>query len=69
MFGRLRHAFAGVAASLFLASPALAQTEIQWWHAMGGELGKKVDAIAEGFNATQKSSRSFPSTRGTTPRP
>ncbi len=35
------------------ATPALAQTEIQWWHAMGGALGEKVDEIAAGFNATQ----------------
>ncbi|MGH6913124.1 MAG: extracellular solute-binding protein, partial [Geminicoccales bacterium] len=30
-----------------------AATEIQWWHAMGGELGEKLNQIAEGFNATQ----------------
>ena len=53
MFGRFRHAVAGVTASVFLATPALAQTEIQWWHAMGGELGKKVEEIAQGFNETQ----------------
>lgn len=26
---------------------------IQWWHAMGGRLGEKVNDIAEGFNASQ----------------
>ncbi len=26
---------------------------IQWWHAMGGRLGEKVNDLAEGFNATQ----------------
>ena len=35
------------------AGTAQAQTEIQWWHAMGGALGEKVDEIAAGFNATQ----------------
>ncbi len=34
--------------------PVQAQTEIQWWHAMGGELGQKVDALAKGFNESQK---------------
>jgi len=36
-----------------LPQAALAATEIQWWHAMGGELGEKVNEIAEGFNASQ----------------
>ncbi len=35
------------------AGPALAQTEIQFWHAMGGALGERTEAIAEGFNASQ----------------
>ncbi|MEO1198788.1 MAG: sn-glycerol-3-phosphate ABC transporter substrate-binding protein UgpB [Pseudomonadota bacterium] len=39
--------------ALALAVPAHAETEIQWWHAMGGELGEKTEAIAEGFNASQ----------------
>lgn len=36
-----------------LPQAALAATEIEWWHAMGGELGEKVNEIAEGFNASQ----------------
>jgi len=32
---------------------ALAATEIQWWHAMGGVNGERVNKIAEDFNATQ----------------
>jgi sn-glycerol 3-phosphate transport system substrate-binding protein len=32
---------------------AQAATEIQWWHAMGAELGQKINEIAEGFNASQ----------------
>jgi len=35
------------------ALPASAATEIQWWHAMGGELGEKLNKIATDFNATQ----------------
>ncbi|WP_340116509.1 sn-glycerol-3-phosphate ABC transporter substrate-binding protein UgpB [Pelagibius sp. 7325] len=41
-------AFAGT-----LPQAALAATEIDWWHAMGGELGEKVNEIADGFNASQ----------------
>ena len=41
------------AAILGLAANARAQTEIQWWHAMGGALGETVNDIAEGFNNSQ----------------
>ncbi len=43
-------------ASMFifgLICNANAATEIQWWHAMGGQLGKNVDIIANGFNQSQ----------------
>ena len=43
---------AAVAAS-FTAGSALAQTEIQLWHAMGGALGERVADIAKGFNESQ----------------
>lgn len=43
-----------IAALLILAAPpAHTDEEILWWHAMGGELGQKVDALAAGFNASQ----------------
>jgi len=32
---------------------AQAVTEINWWHAHGGRLGEKVNAIAEAFNQSQ----------------
>ena len=36
------------------SASALAATEVEWWHAMGGGLGKKVDEIAADFNASQE---------------
>src|SRR5437870_4119235 len=43
------------AAALFAsAHGAAAQTEIQWWHAMGGNLGEVVGALADEFNKSQK---------------
>ncbi|OAT48881.1 periplasmic substrate-binding component of an ABC superfamily glycerol-3-phosphate transporter [Proteus hauseri ATCC 700826] len=41
-----------VAMALF-TSPTYAKTEIEWWHAMGGALGQKVNQIANDFNASQ----------------
>ena len=35
------------------AAPAIAQTEITWWHAMGGQLGETTNEIATRFNASQ----------------
>jgi sn-glycerol 3-phosphate transport system substrate-binding protein len=49
---KLRLLFAVVLASL-VATPVLAQTEVIWWHAMGGELGEKLNEIAAGFNESQ----------------
>lgn len=48
-------ALLGAAALAIIAgmSAAEAKTEIQWWHAMGGELGEKLGKIATDFNASQ----------------
>ncbi|MBL8692239.1 MAG: sn-glycerol-3-phosphate ABC transporter substrate-binding protein UgpB [Rhodospirillaceae bacterium] len=43
---------AGLATLLSVAS-VQAQTEIQWWHAMGGNLGEAVNALADQFNKEQ----------------
>ena len=37
----------------FSVTTAQAVTEINWWHAHGGRLGEKVNAIAAGFNKLQ----------------
>src|ERR687888_1121882 len=34
-------------------APALAKTEIRWWHAMTAVLGERVNEIAGKFNASQ----------------
>ena len=52
------------AAMLASASGAQAQTEIQWWHAMGGKLGETVNEIAEGFNKTQTDYKIVPVFKG-----
>jgi sn-glycerol 3-phosphate transport system substrate-binding protein len=36
-----------------MSSAAVAQTEIQFWHAMGGQLGERTDAFATTFNGLQ----------------
>jgi sn-glycerol 3-phosphate transport system substrate-binding protein len=36
-----------------LAGTAQAQTEIEFWHAMGGQLGETVNQLAADFNASQ----------------
>ena len=40
-------------ALLATAQSASAQTEIQWWHAMGGKLGEAVNAMTDQFNKSQ----------------
>jgi len=43
---------------------ALAQTEIQWWHSMGGALGEWVNDLAKDFNASQKEYKIVPTFKG-----
>ncbi len=52
------------AAALLAASSAHAQTEIQWWHSMGGALGEWVNDLAKDFNASQKDYKIVPTFKG-----
>ncbi len=52
------------AAVIGLVSPAHAATEIQWWHAMSGQLGKQVEKLAADFNASQADYRIVPTYKG-----
>jgi len=59
-------AAASLALSLALgATSAQAQTEIHWWHAMGGALGEWVNDLAKGFNDSQKEFKVVPVYKGT----
>ncbi|MGV6887825.1 extracellular solute-binding protein [Rhodophyticola sp. SM2404] len=48
-----------------MSSAAVAQTEITFWHAMGGALGDAVNQIAEDFNASQSDYVITPVFKGT----
>lgn len=52
------------AALLGISQPALAVTEIQWWHSMGGALGEWVNDLAKDFNASQTQYRIVPTFKG-----
>jgi len=41
-----------------------AQTEVQWWHSMGGALGEWVNDLARDFNASQKDYKVVPTFKG-----
>jgi len=53
-----------VAAVLASAPMAWAQTEIQFWHAMGGNLGETVNELAAGFNKSQSEYKVNPVYKG-----
>ena len=64
----IRKAFMVTLAILGLqAAGAQAQTEIQWWHSMGGALGDKVNELAAQFNASQSAYKVVPSFKGAYP--
>jgi sn-glycerol 3-phosphate transport system substrate-binding protein len=54
---------AGIVA-IGLASAAQATTEIHWWHAMSGQLGKHLEKLAADFNASQSEYRIVPAYKG-----
>ncbi|MBI2524382.1 MAG: sn-glycerol-3-phosphate ABC transporter substrate-binding protein UgpB [Candidatus Rokubacteria bacterium] len=47
-------ALALLAAPLLAPAPALAKTEIHFWHAMGGQLGETVGELVRQFNQSQR---------------
>jgi sn-glycerol 3-phosphate transport system substrate-binding protein len=55
---------AAVLAAVTLAAPAHAVTDIAWWHAMSGELGRQLEKLAADFNASQSEYRIVPSYKG-----
>lgn len=50
MMKKLTLAAAALALS---ATSSFAATQVTWWHAMGGELGKKLDEIVANYNKSQ----------------
>ena len=52
------------AAAMQMATPAMAQTEIQWWHAFTGRLGELLDAHVAQFNDSQSDYKLVASYKG-----
>src|SRR5215831_2279969 len=52
---------------LLAAGEAVAQTEIQWWHAMTGANNDVIVKLADDFNASQKDYKVVPSYKGSYP--
>lgn len=49
----------------FTASAALAQTDITWWHGMGGRNGEVINEISQKFNESQQACHLTPVSKGT----
>ncbi|MEP9353120.1 sn-glycerol-3-phosphate ABC transporter substrate-binding protein UgpB [Xanthobacter sp. KR7-65] len=65
--GALARTAAACTLAALLAAPAAAQTQIQWWHAMSGPLGEKLEKLANDFNASQGDYKVVPVFKGTYP--
>ncbi len=61
----MRIQLTALALAAAVALPVQAQTEIQWWHSMGGALGEWVNDLAKDFNASQKEYKVVPTFKGT----
>ena len=64
---RIRTSIAALAVAALFAPAAHAQTEIQWWHSMGGALGEKLNALATKFNESQKDYKVVATYKGSYP--
>jgi sn-glycerol 3-phosphate transport system substrate-binding protein len=53
-----------IMAALAISAPAHAATDIAWWHAMSGELGRQLEKLAADFNASQPDYRIVPTYKG-----
>ncbi|WP_394151453.1 sn-glycerol-3-phosphate ABC transporter substrate-binding protein UgpB [Vibrio maritimus] len=49
----IKHLTSIAVTAALISTGAQAKTEVEWWHAMGGALGQKVNEIAADFNASQ----------------
>jgi sn-glycerol 3-phosphate transport system substrate-binding protein len=56
--------FAALTTAMIFAAPAFAATDVQWWHAMSGQLGKQLEKLASDFNASQSEYRIVPTYKG-----
>jgi sn-glycerol 3-phosphate transport system substrate-binding protein len=63
---KLAGALVGVAAAL-TSTVSFAATEITWWHAMGAELGKKLEEIVQKYNDSQTEYHVTPVYKGSYP--
>ena len=61
---RTKLGLAVLALTTSLATPALAQTEIQWWHAFTGRLGDLLAEQVDKFNASQSDYKVVASHKG-----
>ena len=59
-----RFALTAAATAALMASMAFAQTEVVWWHGLGGQLGEKLNEITANFNASQDEYRVVPVYKG-----
>jgi sn-glycerol 3-phosphate transport system substrate-binding protein len=53
---------------LLVPTPALAKTEIHFWHAMTGQLGDAVNELVKQFNDSQTEYEVKPLRKGTYPK-
>ena len=60
----LRRLTASLLCIWVVTAPAQAATDIAWWHAMSGELGRELERLAAEFNASQPDYRIVPTYKG-----
>lgn len=60
----IKRSICSLAVTFCLSAPALAVTEIPFWHSMEAELGTEVDSLAQRFNQSQNEYKVVPVYKG-----
>ena len=64
---RMKLLVVALAGAGLFSTGAQAQTEIQWWHSMGGALGQALNGLATKFNESQKDYKVVTTYKGSYP--
>jgi len=64
---RIKLLVVALASAGVFSTGARAQTEIQWWHSMGGALGEELNNLATKFNGSQKEYKVVTTFKGSYP--
>lgn len=65
----MKHLAGLAVAAALISTQAQAKTEVEWWHAMGGALGKRSTKLPQTLTQANQNTRSSRFTKAATQKP